>query len=181
MFKSFATGSLLALGSAGALCLSSLTVSAAQKIRVYEIPKEQTSSHGEASAPSGAANPHAGMLMAMPRLKWVKLPDGWKENADPGQMRAASFAITQGDNEAELGVYPIGDVPNVELEILNIWRSQLKLERLTGDAELAGLAKAVPVGKDSGKLYDFASSEPVLGDKYKARMLVVALKRADAN
>lgn len=179
MFKSFATRSLIALGCMGVLFLSGSTVNAAQKIRVYDIPKEQP--RGESTTnPHGAANPHGGMQTAMPRLKWAKLPDGWKENAEPGQMRAASFTISQGDNEAELGVYPIGEVPNVELEIISIWRSQLKLERVS-ETELAGMSRPTPVGAESGKIYDMVSTEPVLGDKYKARMLVVALKRAEAN
>lgn len=187
MSKSFATGPLLALGSAGILFVSLLNVSAAQKIRVYDIPKEETShshgSHQHGAAPSaqpGAADPHAGLPLSMPRVKWAKLPEGWKENPSPGQMRAASFIVTQGDNEGEVGAFPIGNLPNVEQEILGIWRAQLKLAPIT-ETELESAASAVPVGDATGRLFEFASTEAVLGDKYKARMLVVSLKRLDAN
>lgn len=183
MSKSFVTGPLLALGSAGMLCASVLGVSAAQKIRVYDIPKESSGhEHGAPAGPSSAnaTDPHAGVPMGMPKLKWGKLPEGWKENAEPGQMRAASFTIIQGDNEGDLGVFPIGEVPNVELEILRIWRAQLKLADAS-ELEITGSFSPVTVGEASGKLFEFVSTEPVLGGKYKARVLVASIKRADAN
>jgi hypothetical protein len=172
---SFVVGPLLVVSTAGLFFGATLPASARQQIRVYEIPKERVSS----GMPSGAADPHAGVPNAMPALKWAKLPEGWKVNPAPGAMRAASFIVSNGEgNEAEMAAIPMGGMSNIEGQLVNMWRGQVKLPPLN-DEEMAKQFSDLPVGDATGKLFELASTEPVIGDKYKARILVAMLKQPD--
>jgi hypothetical protein len=96
-------------------------------------------------------------------------------------MRAASFLVTAGGgNEAEVAVVPMGARANMESQLVNMWRGQLKLDPLA-DSDMAGQSTEIPVGDAKGKLYEFVSTDTVIADKYKARMLVVMLQRPEAN
>ena len=106
----FAAGVLLALALAG--CQK-------QEVVTYQIPKESTPGHSHdapGGAPAGGAtDPHAGMTMAMPRIKVAQLPQGWAENPNPGSMRAASFTVDGGGgNVAEVAVAPMSGMAGIE-------------------------------------------------------------------
>lgn len=182
MFKSYASGPLAAIGSAVILLVTTICAPAAQKVKVYDIPKEKSSSpaHADEANPhaSSAADPHAGIPMGMPKLKWTKLPEGWKENPAPGSMRAASFLVAEGDSEAEVAAIPMGGMAGIESQLVNMWRGQVKLAALSED-ELTKQGEAISVGDAKGKMYEMASTEAVLGGKYKARILVAMLKKPD--
>lgn len=144
---------------------------------MYEVPKEAPA---PASAPAmGAtpgADPHAGMTMNLPSVKWTKLPDGWVENPNPGSMRSASFLINgKDDQQAELGVIPLGGMSGMDFQLVNMWRSQVKLPEIT-EADLATQSTPVQIGKGEGKLFEMASTVPVIDDKKKGRIVVAMLK-----
>ena len=166
---------LLAACTAGILFAASTPSWAGQRIKVYDIPKESAAD----SHATEAADPHGSTSPATPQLKWASLPDGWKENPNPGQMRVASFLVSGGEgNEAEVAVVPMGVKPEIELQILNMWRGQVQLSPLT-DADMASQFSEIPVGDATGRLFELASTEPVLGGKNKARILVAMLRKTD--
>ncbi|MBI5394578.1 MAG: hypothetical protein HZA91_04700 [Verrucomicrobia bacterium] len=115
--------------------------------------------------------------MAKPRVKWSKLPEGWKENANPGAMRAASFLVSGDEGRtAELAVVPLSDMAGVHLQIINLWRGQVKLPPLAGP-ELAKQMQDVAIGADKGGLFDMAGTEPVIAGKFRARILMAMLDK----
>ena len=82
--------------------------------------------------------------MAQPTIKVAKLPAGWKENPNPGSMRAASYLVSNSEgSEAEVAVIPMPGMANIELQLVNMWREQAKLPTIT-EAELGGQSVAVP-------------------------------------
>jgi len=146
-------------------------------VKVYRVAKE---------TPEAPASPHAanvpGQLPAghpeigasTPQLKWT-LPHGWTERP-AGQMRAASFAVVGADGRsADVSVIPLPTTGH-EGELVNMWRSQLKLDAV-GEDEAAKLSKKVTVGGEEGKLFEIASEKPIIEDKFKGRMLVAILNR----
>jgi len=185
MFKSFFHRALTALGVTSILSTSGLSALAG-KIEVYDIPKESVAGHvhggpndSHAHGGAAAADPHGGMTMAQPTIKVAKLPAGWKENPNPGSMRAASYLVSNSEgSEAEVAVIPMPGMANIELQLVNMWREQAKLPVIT-EAELGGQSVAVDVGTEKGKLFEVASTDPVIGGKHKARILVAMLKRAE--
>ena len=120
------------------------------EIRVYQIPKEDP---------------------------W-KLPTGWSERP-AGAMRAARFTVKGSEGrETDISLIPLKGLPTGRAEVINIWRSQLKLEPIQDDA-LAKLSEKVPVGSEQADLYDMASTEPLPDTGYKSRSLLATLKRDD--
>jgi hypothetical protein len=177
MSKSFVVRPLLAACTAGILFGSSLPILAGQKIRVYDVPKE-TTAHATQPA-TGEADPHAGVAMGMPKLKWARLPEGWKENPAPGSMRAASFIIAgANETEAELAVIPMSGMENIESQLVNMWRGQVKIAPLS-EEEMAKQGAEISIGTSKGRLFEMASTEPILGGNFKARFLVAMLKEAE--
>lgn len=184
MFKSFLPRALTALGVTCTLSMACLSAVAA-RIEVYDIPKEssQTHVHGGPNDPhthEGAAmgDPSAGVGMAQPTIKVAKLPAGWTENPNPGSMRVASYLVKNSEgSEAEVAVIPMSGMADVELQLVNMWREQAKLPTVT-EAELGKQSVSVTIGTEQGKLFEVASTDPVIGGKYKARILVAMLKQA---
>ena len=120
------------------------------EIRVYQIPKEDA---------------------------W-KLPAGWSERP-AGAMRAARFVVKGSEGrEIDISLIPLKGLPTGRAEVINIWRSQLRLEPIEDDA-LAKLSEKVPVGTEQADLYDMASTEPLPDTGYKSRSLLATLKRDD--
>lgn len=144
------------------------------KVRVYNVPKENEAPPSAASpSPSAAsANPHAPMA---PQLTWTK-PNGWEEQARSG-MRVAQFTVPgQNDQKAEVAVIAMGGVSASREDLVNMWRAQVKLAPASAE-ELSKLAESVKIGEVQGDLYDMVSTEPVTGHGQKARILVAMLKQ----
>jgi hypothetical protein len=160
------------------LCLVfSLAGCGRREVTVYEVAKDASPASSGPAAASSAQDPHAGLEMAMPSIKWTKLPDGWTVNPNPGSMRAASFLITGKDNqEAELGVIPLGGMTGMDLQLVNMWRGQVKLPEVT-ESDLASQSAPVKIGNDEGRLFEMASTVPIIDDKQKGRIMVAMLKK----
>lgn len=184
MFKSFFHRALASIGVISILSLALLTASAG-KIEVYDIPKESAAGHvhggpndSHAHDGTAAADPQGGMSTAQPTIKVAKLPAGWTENPNPGSMRAASYLVKNSEgSEAEVAVIPMSGMADVELQLVNMWREQAKLPTVT-ETELGNQSVPVTIGTEQGKLFEVASTDPVIGGKYKARILVAMLKQA---
>lgn len=180
MFKSFSFRLLVALCGILFFSASVPQILGASRIEVYDIPKEHAGhSHGAMPSAQGeaASNPHAGMPTAQLTIKVAKLPEGWTENPNPGAMRAASYLVSDGEgSEAEVAVIPMPGMADIELQLVNMWREQAKQPAIT-EAELGDQSVPVGIGEAEGKLFEVASTDPVIGGKYKARILVAMLKQ----
>jgi hypothetical protein len=179
---------LLALGGLLTMALA-LVGCDREQIKVQEVPKDADpataamAAPAEAAAPATApampANPHAGMDMgamtaAQPQLRWT-LPSGWQEKPLT-EFRAASFDAKGRDGQvADVSVIPM-PTSGREVDLVNMWRQQMQLPAVT-DADADKAAEAVSVGSEQGKMFEFASEQPVGGNTQKARMVVAMLMR----
>jgi hypothetical protein len=108
---------------------------------------------------------------ASPQLQFT-LPSGWQKKT-PGQMRVASFTVTNANGQiADVGVIPLPAGEN-ELDLVNMWREQMQLSALTNETA----AGTVSVGGESAKLFDIASGQPLVDGNFRARILVAELTR----
>lgn len=157
-----------------------------EEIQVYRIEKDDSSKAAVADPHAGhadAADPHAalggaGGVAAMPKLNF-KLPAGWTEQP-PSSMRAASFAVGGADGQAaDVAVIPLPGMAGRDLEMVNMWRTMVHLEKIDA-AEMDRLATKVQVGSAEGKLFDMAASAPAEGEKFALRLLVAMLEREGA-
>jgi hypothetical protein len=106
---------------------------------------------------------------------WV-LPAGWKEQT-AGGMRAARFsAPSTSGSDLDISIIPIRGFGGSHADIINIWRQQMQLEPVSGEAEAARLAEKVKLGPNEGELYDMTSSTNML-DGQKARTMVAVLRK----
>ncbi len=165
----------LALPLALVAALVAVTGCGRDDVKVYQVVKDAppadsppastpTAPPGmDASAPPATAN-------ALPQFQF-SLPPGWAE-APASQMRVASFTVTNTAGPAgDVGIIPLPAGDN-ELALVNMWRSQLQLPP-------ADQAESVDISVGSGpaKLYEFASTSPVLEGKYAQRNLVAMQTR----
>lgn len=146
-----------------------------EEIQVYEASKDR---------PAPAAPMAAGMEpppMAMPVLKWGKLPEGWQSRPlpeGPGRTRAASFQIEgAGGQSAELSVVAIPGMGNDDLEFVNMWRNQIKLPPIEA-GELGKYVESITIAGNPGKLFSMEGSSDAQADATKGSV-VVALSVVD--
>jgi hypothetical protein len=87
-------------------------------------------------------------------------------------MRVASFTVTNPSGPAgDVGIIPLPAGEN-ELALVNMWRDQLQLPP-TDHADPVDIT----VGSDPAKLFEFASTAPVLDGKFLQRNLVAMQTR----
>ena len=143
-------------------------------VKVYHVAKEETSvpSVLPPPAPEPAMPSQGENAGAVPKLHWT-LPAGWTEK-EPGQMRVASFTATDPAGQvADIGVVPL-PVNGQEIQLVNMWREQLKLSPATNTE-----SEAVAIGGANGKLYSLVSDAPLVDGKSPARIMVAMLTRGD--
>jgi len=143
-----------------------------EEIRVYRVAKEAP----PVAADAARQAPHpTGAPVEQPRLQW-QLPEGWEEQA-PSAMRVASFTVRgAAGRTADVAVIPLPGVGERELELVNMWRSQVRLGPVAA-ADLARLANAVPLGSGQARLFDMAGESPAAGESVPLRVLVAMLER----
>lgn len=102
------------------------------------------------------ADPHAGLSM-IPGVTEYKLPDGWKVDPTPRQMRAATIIVGAGNETADLAVSRMGANFGDMLANVNRWRGQVGL----GPVNDAGAAKGqdVTLAQGPAVIFDFAGPE----------------------
>ncbi len=172
------------LGVAGVILISALAGCSRDEAKVYHVPKEASPPPQPAqAAPPEAASPTMGSPpeMAPPpatpmspaQLKY-QVPEGWQEKPAT-EMRAASFtAIGPNGQSADVSVIPLPIVGR-DMELVNMWRSQVQLPA-TSDPDAVKRAEPVAIGADQGRLFDFASEQPMIG-KSRQRVMVAMLTR----
>ncbi|HNQ73448.1 MAG TPA: hypothetical protein PKN95_07580 [Verrucomicrobiota bacterium] len=138
--------------SLGLFVYALLTAPAADKIRVYHVPKERPR---VAPVETGHAqllgqNPHS--TAAQPRVSYLA-PEGWQDDG-PGEMRVAGFTIKgEGDQTAQVAITPLPGMAGREALIVNMWRQQVGMPEL-GEAEATEQLRTVEVGDEAGKLFE---------------------------
>jgi hypothetical protein len=140
------------------------------EIKTYRVVKEDST----APPPDQVVAPDQNST-TQPQLQWM-LPDGWQEKT-PGQMRVASFTVTNTDGQtADVGVIPLPAGEN-ELDLVNMWRDQMQLPAITNETA----TESVSVGNDSAKLFEIASEQPLIDGKFRARILVAMFTRGETS
>ena len=131
-------------------------------VHVYNV---DTNDSVAATAPPAAAP--GGMPAALPPgmpvpddstrsvLKFV-VPAGWQQK-DPGEMRVASFGITDGGKQADISVVPLGGMGGGDLANVNRWRGQVGQAPLD-EAGLKKISESVTIAGQPAMLYDLAPS-----------------------
>jgi hypothetical protein len=143
-----------------------LTACKPTDIQVYQVPKEQH----QPAMPADDAHAHGMATMGAQRSLSFQLPEGWSEK--PAQrMRVAQISVPGKDGlDAEISIVPLAGMTASREDIMNIWREQLRLPAVDkATAETA--VNRVPISSGQGDLYDLVSTEPLIQEKHKMRIL----------
>jgi hypothetical protein len=133
-----------------------------EEVRVYLAPKDAPAA---ATAQAASSRPHV----------HYQLPRGWTELGTDG-MRAARFSVpAEAGGNIDVSVIALPGITAGNVDIVNLWREQVGLPKATQE-ELAGITEAVEIGGQRAELFDMVSPEPLIEEKYKARILVAMLK-----
>jgi hypothetical protein len=149
------------------------------EVAVYQAPKDtpppRTTAGTDPHTHAGS-DPHQGM--AMPAgLKW-DAPSGWQ--AQPaGGMRLANYLVPAGNQTGQVSVVVLPQAVGRDVEVLNIFRERLQVPPLETE-ELAELGKDIPIGPESGRLYDMLG-EPGEESGGQNRLLVAVLQDDQAS
>src|SRR5687767_11679622 len=112
----------------GVMAVLSLCGCNREKISSYRIPKEDSSIAVRSMAPAN-----------LPHLHW-ELPEGWSEDA-PEKMTVGKFhVLSDKGGRADITITPLPGVSGIELDSVNMWRSQLGMPPLK-DVELSQIAE----------------------------------------
>ena len=110
---------------------------------------------------------------ALPQLNY-QLPENWQEKP-PSEMRVASFtALGPNGQSSDVSVIPL-PIVGQDLELINMWRSQVQLPS-TSDPDAVKQAEPVAIGAEQGRLFEFVSAQPMIGDA-RQRIMVAMLTR----
>jgi hypothetical protein len=127
------------------------------EIKTYSVPKETSAASQLAAAnPGGAVNQGdvPGHAADSAPVRWAT-PASWEELA-PTSMRVGNFLVKKGDHKAEVSIIPFPGSVGTELDNVNRWRGEIKLEPIAAN-ELS--SATVPIGSAEGKFYEFAGAE----------------------
>jgi len=152
------------MGCAGLLLLA-CNAGAAEKIKVYRVPKEpaapivSNSSSDDHFAPGADHTGHNhGPPPALPKVTFSK-PEGWLEGGRDA-MRVVSFSISNPNGQsAQVAVTPLPGLGGRESLIVNMWRQQFGLSELTEDEAATALID-VDIGGAVGKMFEIAGNSP---------------------
>jgi hypothetical protein len=164
--------------AAGVILISTFAGCKRDEATVYNVPKETSPPAQPAPAvmPETASPepaPLPATAMSLPQLKY-QLPAGWQEQP-LAEMRVASFTVPGPNGEsADVSVIPLPIVGR-DLELINMWRSQVQLPA-TSDPDAVKQAEPVAIGAEPGRLFDFVSEQPMVGNA-RQRILVAVLTR----
>lgn len=160
--------------------LAGMTVGCGRdEVAVYQVPKEDPASQPAAGADPHthmAADPHQGMTMPA-RLKW-EAPEGW-EAQPAGGMRLANYLVPASNQTGQVSVVVLPQVVGRDFEVLNIFRERLQVPPLE-PGELTELGQGIPIGSESGRLYDMAGAAAEDGGEQN-RLLVAVFEDGQAS
>ncbi len=158
---------------AGIVLISAVAGCKRDEARVYHVPKDDAPATPATQSAPMAAAPQMALptATAIPKLNY-QLPAGWQEKP-PAEMRVASFIVPGPDGQsADVSVIPL-DVQGHDLELINMWRSQVQLP-ITTDADAVKQAEPVTIGTEQGRMFNFASEQPIGGNS-RQRIIVAMM------
>ncbi len=122
-----------------------------------------------------ASASESGRDSAAPHIHY-KTPAGWTEE-QPGGMRAARFSVPakQGP-QIDVSVIPLPGITASKTDIVNLWREQIRLGPIK-ESDLSDAIQKVNVGSDQGEMFDMVSTDAIIEEKHKARILVAMLNQ----
>lgn len=127
---------------------------------------------GTPSRPPAAAQP---AREAGPRLPLTyTVPEGWKQQADPGPVSVLTFLIRDGSQQGRFTVSPLAGDADGLLTSVNLWRAEVGLDP-TNEAGLRDQLQEFDVAGGRAPYVDLSGPESA-GDKRK-RILSVMLSR----
>ena len=151
------------MGCAGLLLVAG-NAGAAEKIKVYRVPKEpaapvvSSSSTDDHFAPGVDHTGHNHGPPPLPKVTYSK-PEGWLEGGRD-EMRVVSFNISDPNGQsAQVAVTPLPGLAGRESLIVNMWRQQFGLSELSAN-EASNELIPVDIGGDAGKMFDIAGESP---------------------
>ena len=147
-------------------------------IKVYRTSKEEPPATAPAMSQQTMPPGHPDIAAALPQVQY-QLPAGWQQGK-PSSMRVASFAVPGKDGQnADVSVIPLPPGGS-ELELVNMWRSQLHLAPVV-TADAGAQEETVAIGADQGKLFDMTSEAPLDNGSNHTRILVAMLSKDGMN
>ena len=138
-----------------------------EEIHVYTVPKEQSAQMaGGSEGKTETGTPHVHFTT----------PSGWTEE-QAGGIRVARFSVPakQGP-QIDVSVIPLPGITASKTDIVNLWREQIRLAPIQ-EAELDGAIEKVSIGSDQAEMFDMVSTNAIIEDKHKARILVAMLNQ----
>jgi hypothetical protein len=109
-------------------------------------------------------------MPSVPNAQW-KTPPNWKEQP-AGDMRIARFAVPGKEGQdADVSVIPLPGISARKEDIVNLWREQIHLGPIK-EEDLSNQLEKVEIGPGQAELFDMVSTEPLIQDKFKRRILV---------
>jgi hypothetical protein len=118
-----------------------------EDLHAYRIPKEPEKS---AAAPARAAEPAASEIVC-------NAPSGWVQMT-PGPMQQALFTVKGSDaQQAQVSVVTLAGAAGGELDNVNRWRGQAKLDPIKAE-DLKALTEDVEIAGAPGHLFDLGSA-----------------------
>jgi hypothetical protein len=138
-------------------------------------PAQSAQAGAETTPPPPNAEPQVAPTPPDAQLNY-QAPVGWQKKP-LSQMRVASLTAPGPDGQTgDVSVIPL-PVVGRDLELVNLWRSQVKLPP-TSDSDAVKQAAPVAIGLDEGRLFKYVSEVPMIG-KYRQQILVATLTRGD--
>ncbi len=148
-----------------------------EKPKVYSAPPDPPLGLDSKSGGAGQTAPAEAAALrsaAQPgRPPWT-VPPGWVAVADPSGVRQAGYAVTREGRTLDIAVTAFPESNGSELDNVNRWRRELTLPEVAADA-IAGLAKPVKIGGETGRLYEFVNTSPRADGKPAEQTLVAQL------
>ncbi len=100
-----------------------------------------------------------------------KLPANWKKTNNTSAMRLATFEVTgENDETAEVAILPMPDLKVEDHEIVNLWRSQLKLGPISKE-EVNESSELIKIGQFDGRIFDLTAPEETPGEMAGMRII----------
>jgi hypothetical protein len=138
--------------TAAAIVLASLwTGCGNSEIQTYRVAKED-------NQPPEVASAHGQANAQRPPVPHVHsdVPEGWQE-VKPEGMRVASYQISGPEGKvAQVAIIPLPGKSSIQLESVNMWRSELGLKPLDSD-QLKTASQETQVGDAKGILVDMTA------------------------
>lgn len=145
--------------------------SSAEQVRSYRVPKEKP----PAAMPAANTTPPAVVASAV--MHW-DLPEGWRQEPNPNQMRFATLAVGAGDTRMEVSITELGGAAGGVLANVQRWRGQIGLPQAS-EAELREQTHPIKARGAEGVWVDLVGPQPEESEGVRFRTLAAIFPAAE--